>query len=98
MNPIRRGRRTLVGPKSRQVGMFRIKEIDMKALTLRHLVFFAAVASLCLVLPEDSAAQLPRIRVPRPAPTKTQPTPAETTANKEAGASVVPASDQAHKT
>jgi hypothetical protein len=36
--------------------------------------------------------------VPRPAPTKTQSPPAETTANKEAGASVVPASDQAHKT
>src|SRR5687767_8730179 len=71
---------------------------DMKALTLRHPVFFTAAACLCLVLAGHSAAQLPRIRVPRPGPTKTQPPPAETTATKEAGASVMPASAQAHKT
>ena len=70
----------------------------MKARTLRHLVFFTAAACLCLVLAGHSAAQLPRIRVPRPAPTKTQPPPAETTANKEAGASVMPASNQSSKT
>ena len=70
----------------------------MKAFTLRHLVFFIAVASFCLVLPTDSAAQFPRIRVPRPAPMKTQPPPAETTANKNEANSVAPASVQSNKT
>src|SRR5688500_20281089 len=63
---------------------------DMKALTLRHLVFFTAAACLCLALAGHSAAQLPRIRVPRPAPTKTQPLPAETTANKGDGNNPTP--------
>ncbi|HEX6187009.1 MAG TPA: hypothetical protein VFZ40_02920 [Pyrinomonadaceae bacterium] len=69
----------------------------MKALTLRHLIFFTAAACLCLALAGHSAAQLPRIRVPRPAPTKTQPLPAETTANKSDGNDPAPASVQTHK-
>ena len=70
----------------------------MKAFTFRHLGLFTVVASLCLVLAGASSAQVPRIKIPSPAPKKIQPPSTETTMNKDDGDSVAHSSDQANKT
>lgn len=70
----------------------------MKALGLRHLVMVVAVGFLCLVLSGESAAQVPRIKVPGPPLKKNQPPLAAIASNKDHGDSVASTSAQSNKT